>query len=207
MRNASLTIQLVPKSKRSLSQQQVEHAIGQELSEIPDIRYWFLDDNGERNVTFIVTGEDNATVANVASELAAQMRRLPMVTNVLSGATLNRPELRIYPRRDLAVRLGVSTESLSETIRVATIGDIPPALAKFEAGGRTVPIRVLLEEKARADRQVLEQLRVPSQRGAGVPLIAIADISFGEGPISITRYDRRAAGQGRGGSRRRCRAQ
>ncbi len=190
VRNASLTIQLVPKSKRSLSQQQVEHAIGQELSEIPDVRYWFLDDNGERNVTFIVTGEDHATVSNVASELAAQMRRLPLVANVLSGATLNRPELRIYPRRDLAVRLGVSTESLSETIRVATIGDIPPALAKFEAGGRTVPIRVLLEEKARADRQVLEQLRVPSQRGAGVPLIAIADISFGEGPISITRYDR-----------------
>jgi len=113
-----------------------------------------------------------------------------MIANVLSGATLNRPELRIYPRRDLAVRLGVSTESLSETIRVATIGDVGPALAKFDAGDRTVPIRVLLEEKARADRQVLEQIRVPSQRGGGVPLIALADISFGEGPISITRYDR-----------------
>jgi Cation/multidrug efflux pump len=69
----------------------------------------------------------------------------------VSGATLNRPELRIYPRRDLAVRLGVSTESLSETIRVATIGDVGPALAKFDAGDRTIPIRVLLEENARAD--------------------------------------------------------
>src|SRR5262249_56475841 len=75
-----------------------------------------------------------------------------MVANVVSGAALNRPELRIYPRRDLAVRLGVSTESLSETIRVATIGDVGPALAKFDTGERTVPIRVLLEEHARADR-------------------------------------------------------
>jgi multidrug efflux pump subunit AcrB len=113
-----------------------------------------------------------------------------MVANVISGATLNRPELRIYPRRDLAVRLGVSTEGLSETIRVATIGDVGPALAKFDAGDRTVPIRVLLEENARADRQVLEQIRVPSQRGGGVPLVALADISFGEGPTSIVRYDR-----------------
>ena len=88
------------------------------------------------------------------------------------------------------MRLGVSTESLSETIRVATIGDVGPALAKFDAGDRTVPIRVLLEENARADLQVLEQLRVPSQRGIGVPLVALADISFGEGPTSITRYDR-----------------
>ena len=118
------------------------------------------------------------------------MRRLPIVANVVSGATLNRPELRIYPRRDLAVRLGVSTESLSETIRVATIGDVGPALAKFDAGDRTIPIRVLLEENARADRQVLEQIRIPSQRGGGVPLVALADISFGEGATNIVRYDR-----------------
>src|SRR5437588_5615226 len=118
------------------------------------------------------------------------MRRLPTITNVISATSLNRPELRIYPRRDLAVRLGISTESLSETIRVATIGDVAPALAKFDAGDRTVPIRVLLEEHARADRQVLEQIRVPSQRGGPVPLTAIADVTFGEGPINITRYDR-----------------
>ena len=167
VRKAALTINYVPKAKRSLSQQQLEHAISKDLADIPDVRYWFLDENGQRNVKFIVTGQDSVTVGNVASELAAQMRRLPMVANVISGATLNRPELRIYPRRDLAVRLGVSTEGLSETIRVATIGDVGPALAKFDAGDRTVPIRVLLEENARADRQVLEQIRVPSQRGGG----------------------------------------
>ena len=80
---------------------------------------------------------------------------------------------------------------MSETIRIATIGDVGPALPKFDAGDRSVPIRVLLEENARADRRVLEQIRVPSQRGAGVPLIALADLSFGEGPTSINRFDRR----------------
>jgi multidrug efflux pump subunit AcrB len=190
VRKSALTINYVPKSKRSLSQRQIELAIGRDLADLPDLRYWFLDDNGQRNVTFIVTGKDNATVVNVASELATQMRRIPLVANVVSSATLNRPELRIYPRRDLAVRLGVSTESLSETIRVSTIGDVGPALARFEAQDRVVPIRVLLDEKARADRQVIEQIRVPSARGGGVPLAALADISFGEGPISIDRYDR-----------------
>jgi multidrug efflux pump subunit AcrB len=73
---------------------------------------------------------------------------------------------------------------------VATIGDVGPALAKFNAGNRVVPIRVLLEENARADPQVLEQIRVPSPRGVAVPLSALADVRFGEGPISINRYDR-----------------
>ena len=64
---AALTINYVPKSKRSLSQQQLENAISQELADIPDVRYWFLNDNGQRNVKFIVTGQDSATVGNVAS--------------------------------------------------------------------------------------------------------------------------------------------
>jgi multidrug efflux pump subunit AcrB len=191
VRKATVTINYVPKSKRSLTQEQIEHEISRSLADIPDIRYWFLgDENGKRNVNLIVTGQDNDMVTNVTSELAAQMRRIPTITNVIASTSLNRPELRIYPRRDLAVRLGISTEGLSETIRVATIGDVGPALAKFNAGDRIVPIRVLLEENARADRQVLEQIRVPSPRGVAVPLSALADIRFGEGPISINRYDR-----------------
>jgi multidrug efflux pump subunit AcrB len=191
VRKATVTINYVPKSKRSLTQEQIEHEISRSLADIPDIRYWFLgDENGKRNVNLIVTGQDNDMVTNVTSELAAQMRRIPTITNVIASTSLNRPELRIYPRRDLAVRLGISTEGLSETIRVATIGDVGPALAKFNAGDRIVPIRVLLEENARADRQVLEQIRVPSPRGVAVPLGALADVRFGEGPISINRYDR-----------------
>jgi multidrug efflux pump subunit AcrB len=190
VRKATFTINYVPKSERKLKQRELELEISRELADTPDIRYWFLDENGKRAVTLEVTGQDSATVANVAAELAAQMRRIPVVTNVVSSASLDRPELRIHPRRDLAVRLGISTESLSETIRVATIGDVGPALAKFNAGDRLIPIRVLLEESARADRQVLEQLKVPTPRGGGVPLIAISDIELGQGPISIARFDR-----------------
>ncbi len=190
VRNAGIMIDLVSKSQRAKSQQQLQQEISEELADTPDIRFWFIDENGQRNVTFIVTGNDNSTVSNVAAELATQMRRVPAVTNVSPGATLNRPELRIYPRRDLAVRLGVSTESLSQTIRVATIGDAGPALAKFDAGDRIIPVRVLLEEKARADPQILEQIRVPTRTSGAVPLNAIADIKFDAGPATLTRYDR-----------------
>ena len=190
VRKAALTINFVSKDERKISQRDLELAISKELADIPDIRYWFLDPDGKRAVTLQITGADSITVGNVAAELATQMRRLPEVTNVVSTAALDRPELRIYPRRDLAVRLGISTESLSETIRVATIGDMSQALTKFNAGERLIPVRVLLDESARADRQVLEQLKVPTPRGGGVPLNAISDIQLAQGPISITRYDR-----------------
>src|SRR5262249_45896826 len=154
VRKAALTINYVPKGERKKSQRDLELEITREIADIPDIRYWLLDENGKRAVSFVITGPDSGTVANVAAELASQMRRIPKVANIVSSAALDRPELRIHPRLDLAVRLGISTESLSETIRVATIGDVSQALAKFNAGNRLVPIRVLLDESARADRQV-----------------------------------------------------
>jgi multidrug efflux pump subunit AcrB len=191
VRRAALIINYTPKTERKITQRELELAIGQELGNVPDIRFWFLDENGLRAISLVVTGADSNIVSNVASELANQMKRIPLIANVISETSLDRPELRIQPRADLAARLGVSTESLSETIRVATIGDVGPALAKFDAGDRQVPIRVQLEDGARGDLQVLDQLRVPLGGGrGGVPLSVVADIKLDQGPTSINRYDR-----------------
>ncbi len=191
VRRAALIINYTPKTERRITQRELELAIGRELQNVPDIRFWFLDENGLRAISLVVTGADSNIVNNVASELANQMKRIPLIANVISEISLDRPELRIQPRADLAARLGVSTDSLSETIRVATIGDVGPALAKFDAGDRQVPIRVQLEDNARGDLQILEQLRVPLGGGrGGVPLSVVADIKLDQGPTSINRYDR-----------------
>ena len=190
IRRAGLIINYKPKSERTITQRDLELSIGRELDGVPDIRYWFTDENGLRAISLVVTGGDGMTVVNVASELANEMKTIPLVENVTTDMSLDRPELRIRPRTDLSARLGVPTESLAETIRVATIGDVGPALARFNAGDRLVPIRVQLEANARADQQMIEQLRVPMGRGGGVPLSTIADIQFYQGPTSINRYDR-----------------
>jgi hydrophobe/amphiphile efflux-1 (HAE1) family protein len=193
VRRASLIINYVPKADRNITQRELEFSISQELENVPDIRFWFLDENGLRAIALVVTGADANIVNNVASELATQMKRIPTISNVISETSLERPELRIEPRADLAARLGVSTESLSQTIRVATIGDVGPALAKFDVGDRLVPIRVQLEDAARGNLRTLEQLRVPlGERGekGGVPLSVIADVRLDQGPTSISRYDR-----------------
>jgi multidrug efflux pump subunit AcrB len=193
VRRATIIINYTPKTERKLTQRELELAISQELDNIPDIRFWFLDDQGNRAISLIVAGADSNIVNNVASELATQMKRIPELANVVPETALDRPELSIRPRADLAARLGVTTEIMSQTIRVATIGDVGPALAKFDAGNRLVPIRVQLEDAARGNLRTLQQLRVPlgehGEKG-GVPLQVVADIKLDQGPTSIDRYDR-----------------
>ncbi|MGB8278525.1 MAG: efflux RND transporter permease subunit [Methylovirgula sp.] len=189
-RKAQLTVNYVPKSKRTLSVLQLQALINKDLDSIPDIRHWFVDDYGTRPVSRIFTGPDGATVTKVAADLAQQMRQIPLISNIVASTAFNRPELHIKPDQDLMAKLGVSDDSLAETIRVATIGDAGPALAKFDADGRRIPIRAELSEKARGNPQVLNSLEVPTDAGGSVPLGRIAQIQFGEGPVSIQRFDR-----------------
>ncbi|MGD9657880.1 MAG: efflux RND transporter permease subunit [Methylocystis sp.] len=189
-RRASLIISYTPKGDRETSQLDLERQIGQLLRKVPDIRYYFVDENGLRAISLVAQGAEPQAVANVANELARQMRRIPGVENVIADTTLDRPELIIHPHLDLAARLGVTPEVLAETIRVATIGDVGPALARFTDGDRSIPVRVQLEDRARMNINVLGQLRVPMGQSGSIPLTAVADLKFNQGPTNINRYDR-----------------
>jgi multidrug efflux pump subunit AcrB len=190
VRKATLVVNLVPRDKRPLSQARIKQEISAELARVPDIRFWFLQDNGQRQIALVVSGRDAAAVTHAAAELASQAKRVPLIANVVSTAELDRPELRVVPVTDIAAELGVSTEAISEAVRIATIGDIGANLAKFDVGERQVPIRVQLVERARADRQLLESLKVATSSGATVPLSAVARFELGQGPTAIDRYDR-----------------
>ncbi len=46
VRRAALIINYTPKADRKITQRQLELEISQELENVPDIRFWFLDENG-----------------------------------------------------------------------------------------------------------------------------------------------------------------
>ncbi len=77
VRRATLIVNYTPKTERKLTQRDLEDTISKELDNIPDIRFWFLDDQGNRAISLIVAGRDSNIVNNVASELATQMKRIP----------------------------------------------------------------------------------------------------------------------------------
>lgn len=190
VRMAQLTIALTHKSTREKTQKQIQEDIGRITAGFSDIRFWFINENGQRAVSIGVSGNDTKAAEKVAVALSSQMKRLSLLSNVVSTAALDRPEIRIVPKFERAAELGISTDALASAIRVATIGDVDANLAKFNAGNRLLPIRVQLKESARRQFDVLSNLRVRTQAGKTVPLSAVATITFDQGPASITRYDR-----------------
>ena len=190
VRKASLFVNLVPKTERALPQKTIKTIISDKLADIPDTRAWYVNERGERELSFSMLSHNGEELNDAVRKLEGALRQVPGFKNVAADASIDRPELRVVPKFDVAARLGVAPSKIAETIRVATIGDIDANLAKFNAGDRLVPIRVQIDEDARTDMQRLQNLRVTNATGVAIPLAAVADVTFGRGPSSISRYDR-----------------
>ena len=190
LRRAAVYIQLTPKADRELTQKQIEAEVTRRLAAIPDMRGWYVNDRGEREMSVSLLSNDPVALDQAVAQVEAAARKLEGFSNVAANAGIQRPEILIRPRLDEAARFGISTEQISQAVRVATIGDVDANLPKFNAGDRLIPIRARFKLDARSDLAVVRALPITGASGAVAPLEAVADVSFGLGPSSITRYDR-----------------
>ena len=188
IRNGDIFVSLVPRSERSLNQKQWQQSMMPLLSQVPDGHLNFSDGGGT-DIQLYLTGDDPQLVERTARQVIAEMRGLNEIRDSRIRGDLPRPEILVHPRLDLAAKLGVSVQSIGQTIRIATLGDLPQNAAKFSLTDRQIPIRVSLTDSARRDLSTLENLPVPTASGSAVPLKTVADLSFGQGPSAVRRYN------------------
>ena len=194
VREGGASIFITLHEDRARTSQEFEEDLTPLLTRIADARVTFQANGPDgggggsgRDVSVMLSGSDPKMLDRTAATLVEQMKTLPELRAPRISADLQRPELIITPRNDLASQLGVSTVALSQTIRVATLGDIDQNSAKFSLSDRQIPIRVMLAKESRQDLDVIRNLPVPLASGGSVPLSRVADISFGAGPTSVQR--------------------
>jgi len=192
VRKATVFINLKPKGQRDIGQLEFEKIMAAKLADLPGVRTRFgADGSGGARLGITLTGDDPVRLSETALTLEREMRTIGRLSNIASTANLTRPEILIRPQSDKAARMGVTADSISRTVRVATIGDAEQSLPKFNLADRRIPIRVRLDEEARSATSVIAGLRVPMAGGGSVPLSSVADITYGAGPTQIDRLDRR----------------
>ncbi|WP_309611899.1 efflux RND transporter permease subunit [Sphingomonas sp.] len=181
------------KKDRVKTSSEFRRAVAPKLADIPDAQVTVRAPNGGgpggggRDIMLFLGGEDPVALAAAADKIAQQMQSINLLRAPRVMGEQVRPEITIKPHFDLAAKLGVTTAALSQTIRIATIGDIAQNSAKFSLSDRQVPITVSLSQNDRRDLATLENLPVPTANGGWVPLKAVADIGFGSGPAQVQR--------------------
>ncbi|EJZ16467.1 efflux RND transporter permease subunit, partial [Rhizobium sp. Pop5] len=149
-----------------------------------------LNDRGERDLSFNFLSKNEKDLNEAVGILESKLRADPLLANVSADGALPRPELQVYPRKDEAARLGITPQQISETIRVATIGDVDAALAKISLDDRQIPIRVQAAVDMRRDLAAIRALKIQTASGGTVPLSSVANIDYSEGVSSIKRNNR-----------------
>ncbi|QDX26786.1 efflux RND transporter permease subunit [Sphingomonas suaedae] len=180
--------------ERPFKSDEFERRLTPELTKIPDARVSFRNQQGwggsGRALTITLGGEDPALLQRTAQKIVEEMEGLKTVVAPRITGDLQRPEIVIRPRMDLAADMGVTTAALSSAIRIATLGDIDQNSARFSLSDRQIPIRVALDEDARARLSTIQNLPVQTQSGGSVPLSLVAEIGFGAGPTRIDRINK-----------------
>ncbi len=185
-------VYLTLRKDRTMTSVDFERGFAPKLAAIPDARVSFQSQSGNfngRDLTVVLVGDDPLLLTAAANKVVDGMKTIAELRQPRIEGDLRRPEITIKPRFDLAAQLGVTTAALSQTIRIATLGDLDQNSAKFSLSDRQIPIRVALSEESRRTIDTLKNLPVPTAKGGFVPLKVVAEITFGAGATEVRRYN------------------
>ena len=182
----------IPSEGRLRPQVEIEADVLAALKPIPDVRAYKLPGGGgpgARPFSFDILSGSETDLAIAVRKIEAALQNEPSLQNVWAETALPRPEILITPRADEAARLGVTAQQIAAAVRVATIGDVPAALAKLSIDDRLIPIRVQFAESARDDLARISAMKLMTAAGP-VPLSAVATVELAEGPSVVKRLNR-----------------
>ena len=188
IRVGGATVSMMLEDDRERTSQEFERAVTPQLAHIADARVFFRSQQtGGRALNLTLGSDDPIALDRHAQRIVREMATIPELVAPRVSGDMQRPEILVRPRMDLAADLGVTTAALSSAIRVATLGEIDQNSARFSLSDRQIPIRVAMHQNARQRLSNIENLPVPTSSGGSVPLKLVADIGFGAGPTLIQR--------------------
>ena len=188
-----LSVILLPRNERELSQQEFQTQMRQIFNQIPGARISFQSRGAggdNKDVSLILRSNNPQILAETAAKLEQEVRQIPGLVEVTTSASLIKPEIIIEPDPQRAADLGVSVQAIANTASLASIGNTEFNLAKFNLPDRQIPIRVQIDPEKRQNIETLKNLRIPARNGTLVPLEAVADIRLGSSPATIERFNR-----------------
>jgi multidrug efflux pump subunit AcrB len=142
-------------------------------------------------VNIEIAGPDFDEVARLAGEVkrrlvvASESGRIAGLVDVSDSLQMGRPEIHVDIDRERAAQFGLSTKRIGDIVRQAIQGT---EATTWRFGDEEYDVRVRLREEDRSSPRTLENLTL-RQGQMGIPLVAIADVSWTTGAGAVTHLD------------------
>lgn len=141
-------------------------------------------------IEITLSGAEPGQVLRTGLELKTIVETIPGADNVRLSIEAGRPEYRVEADKDKMQRLGMNTAYLGMNLRTAFTGNDDATLTEQ---GTEYPVRVLLHEFNRHNKEDVLNLPVANPAGQAVLLSQFASVSLGSSPVLLERKDRQPA--------------
>jgi multidrug efflux pump subunit AcrB len=201
----NVSVNLVPKSARALSDEQAVERVRAVLrNELAGVTHFFfiggivkriLNFGSAAPIDIEILGYDLEEGARYAKELLPKLRGLagpdgrPLLADLQITREENYPELRVNVDREKAGMLGLTEQTVAQTVLTSLVGNtqFQPIPYIDPKTGNEYFINVHLADEHRSNVGDLEQLFLRTPSNAMVPLGNVATVERASGPVQIQR--------------------
>jgi len=190
---ATIMAHLCPPDERSESAVEIAERIRKRIEQIPEVAK--CEVNGGNilmaglmgNISPIeieISGNDLDLLATTADTVYNQLRSLPFLNNVETGADAGKPEIQVIINKRKAAECGLNTTLVAMQVRQGLYG---AEAGQYTEKGDEYTMTVRYSPECRNSIENLSNISLSTLTGQNIPLSTIADIRETSGPLEINR--------------------
>lgn len=192
---ANIGVTFVEKSKRKATTEELKAMLRKEFKSIKKVKYKIADVGGTdatsnaKNTPIVinVAGEDLDEIKVIADDIADKLHNIKGLVDIDNSYGTGNPEYRFTIDKKRAAELGISTNSIVQTLMLTTIGN---KVAQYEwSDDKQIDVTVM-ENPDKINITSILNIPVQNQNKVNVPLSAVVNVSEGIGPATIRRRDK-----------------
>lgn len=138
----------------------------------------------QASIAIKLFGTDLNRMYTIGSQIREAIEDVPGIADLNIEQQIERPELKITPRRELLVRNGITLPEFNEFLAVNLSSEV---VSQVYEAGRSFNLVVRADDQHRRTIDEVRNLIIDTRDGRKVPLSDVADIESSAGPNTINR--------------------
>lgn len=189
--SATLTLNMVGKSERERSTDEIMTVLQQQLNTIPGAKITATASSSamgsfgaSSDIQFQINGDDTQELRKISEDLISLINSQPWAENATSSLADSVPEASIKIDRVKASVYGITSSSIASAVSTAVTGSTP---TQFKVDGDELDVRIMQDKDRIQYISDLQNITVPAANGTPIPLTEIAQVEIKDGAVEIYR--------------------
>lgn len=189
--SASVALNLVDKSERTRSSEQVANDLRDKLRDIAGAEITIVSTDmtamlSGSDISVDITGTDYETLSMIANDLKDQIAQLPDAVDVSTSLAMQVPQVKVTMKREAAAQYGLTAASVGSAVRSELTGTTATTVT---IDNKELDVVIRGDGVAAANLDALRSMPITTAFGGTVPLSSVANVDVVMAPQTITRVD------------------